>query len=193
MARRQVLVIAIVSAVGLVVTTACSHRPTRYRVLRFFLDGVPEPGAKPTIGYASSSEASRFEVERQRRTPNVEIFAHTPYRENRCGSCHNPETGELVRSLERGLCLNCHASLIREVKYAHGPAAVHACSFCHHHHTARYEFLLLRPPNDTCFRCHDKDDLTTGAHHEGIEHQTCINCHDPHGGDDRFFLKRVEQ
>ncbi len=193
MARRQVLVIVIVSAVVLVVTSACSHRPTRYRVMRFFLDGVPEPGVEPKIGYAPSSEAARFEVERQRQQPVVLTFAHTPFRENRCGACHNVETGVLVRSLESGLCLNCHASLITEVKYAHGPAAVHACTFCHHHHSARFEFNLLRAPNDTCFRCHSMDDLTTGPHHEGIETQTCVNCHNPHGGDDRFFLKRVEQ
>ena len=39
----------------------------------------------------------------------------------------------------------------------------------------------------------DVDDLTTGSHHAGIEQQTCIACHDPHGGDDPFFLKRVEK
>lgn len=193
MARRQVLVIVIAAAVGLVVTSACSHRPTRYRLMRFFLDGVPEPGVEPTIGYAPSSESSRFEVEKQRRASNIQLFAHTPYRENRCGGCHSAESGNLIRSLERGLCLNCHASLIADVKYAHGPAAVYACTFCHHYHTSQYKFLLLREPNETCLRCHRKDDLTTGPHHQGIETQTCVNCHDPHGGNDRFFLKQVDQ
>jgi len=188
-----VIVIVVVSAVGLVVTSACTYRPTRYRVMRFFFDGVPEPGVVRQIGYAPSSEAARFEVERQHAVADVTMYAHTPYRENRCGGCHSAETGELVRSLERGLCLNCHASLIADVKYAHGPAAVYGCTLCHHYHTARYKYNLLRPPNETCLRCHMKEDLTTGPYHEGIDQQTCTNCHNPHGGNDRFFLKQVEQ
>lgn len=183
---------AIVGAVGLALTCACSHRPTRYRMLRFFFDGVPTPGAEASVGYAPDSRASRF-VTGDKEAPTITLFGHTPYRMGRCGGCHNPQTGDLVRSLDQGLCMNCHGSLVRDMKYAHGPAAVQDCSVCHHHHAAPHKGLLLRAPNDTCFHCHNVDDLTTGPHHAGIDQQTCIACHDPHGGDDPFFLKRAEK
>ena len=173
--------------------SACAPS-VRHRVLTFFVDGVPEPGAEPTVGYPVDSHAMvgppGQEAEASPRARTVH-YAHPPYRENRCGSCHNPQDGQVQRSPEEGLCLTCHGELARKPTFLHGPVAVNACTFCHHHHTSTYPNLLLEDPAVICFGCHEEDDLTTGPHHEDRSTQPCLQCHDPHGGSDRFFLKTL--
>ncbi len=192
MSRRPVLMIAIVTAAGLVVASACAP-DTRDRMLRFFIDGVPEPGVQQQVGYTPVRIAAPMPSALSAAAPNAPLFSHTPYRQDRCDGCHSFETGGLVRSLDDGLCLNCHAPLITKVKYAHGPAAVGDCTFCHHYHASRIENQLLFNLKALCAQCHETDDLTTGPHHAAIATQTCTNCHDPHGSGDRYFLKRTEQ
>lgn len=187
--RRPVLIIAIGAAVGLAVASACAP-DTRYRMLRYFFDGVPEPGAKQPPGYAPPEPTTPTASAPIHHTPAVPIFTHTPFRQDRCEGCHNPKTRQLLRPLEEGLCLNCHAPLIRNPRFAHGPAAVAACTFCHHHHASPFKYQLRDEPNKVCTKCHDMNDLMIGSHHATIETQTCTNCHNPHGGDNRFFLKR---
>lgn len=171
--------------------SACA--PTvRHGVLTFFFDGVPEPGAEPTVGYPVESQPMVGPAGREAATgPRARTvhYAHPPYRENRCGTCHNVQDGQLQRSPEEGLCLTCHSELAREPTFLHGPVAVNACTFCHHHHTSIYPQLLLEDPATICFGCHEEDDLTTGPHHEERSTQPCLQCHDPHGGSDRFFLR----
>ena len=178
--------------------SACAPS-VRHSVLTFLFDGVPEPGAEPIVGYPVESHAmigpSGQEADTRPRA-RVVYYAHPPYAENRCGACHNPQDGQVQRSPEEGLCLTCHAELAREPKFLHGPVAVNACTFCHHHHTSTYPKLLLEDPATLCFGCHEEDDLTTGPHHDTGVHedrgtQPCLQCHDPHGGSDRFFLKTL--
>ncbi len=187
--RRPVLMIAIAAAVGLAVASACAP-DTRYRMLRFFFDGVPEPGAQKSVSDAPTLSPAPTAPEPTHNAPAVPVFTHTPFRQNRCDGCHDPKTHQLIRSLKDGLCLNCHAPLIRDVRFAHGPAAVAACTFCHHHHTSSFKYQLRDEPNNVCTKCHDMNDLMIGSHHATIGSQTCTNCHNPHGGDNRFFLKR---
>jgi predicted CXXCH cytochrome family protein len=180
-----------VAMVTIAFVTACAHDVTRYRMARFFFDGVPEPGEAEQVGYAPTPNASQITARPPRQVVVQETFAHTPYRMNRCGGCHSADSGGLLRALDRGLCLNCHASVVNEVTYAHGPTAVHDCSFCHHYHASAHEHVLHVGPNETCYRCHAAEDLTEGDHHTELEAQTCITCHDPHGGDNRLFLRQV--
>lgn len=173
------------------VVVACAE-PLRYRVLSTFFDGVPLPGARPVkeLGYEPPPDRYGYGSKPQVATGTgpARLFAHQPYRQDRCGACHNPTTGNLFRTPQEGLCRECHADITRGPKYLHGPVAVEDCLFCHHPHGSAYEGLLLMPPDETCFRCHAREDLTSGAHHATIGEQACIACHDPHGGEDRFFL-----
>ncbi len=184
---RAVLAGAMTILFTLVTVTACSE-PTRFRVLSFFLDGVPEPGSKETLDPGKEVEGTP-EVAVATPRPMTRYFAHTPYRENRCAGCHSAETGQLVRSIEDGLCLNCHRKLVSDLRFQHGPVAVNDCTTCHHHHTAPFPKLLLQKPVDTCLNCHDKDDLAEGDYHADVATKNCIDCHNPHGGDDKFFLR----
>ena len=64
----------------LLAAPACSES-TRYRVLSFFFDGVPRPGATPPPrGYAREIETARrpFLVNEERGEPVAIAYAHEP-------------------------------------------------------------------------------------------------------------------
>lgn len=191
--------VAIVSTACLAVCVAlpaCSET-TRHRVLSFFLDGVPPPGTPPPPKRRGAS-TPRLTVQAPQAPAEsivgrVRMFPHAPYRDNRCGGCHDLESGGLVQPLERGLCASCHPTTPGDAAYVHGPVAVNACVQCHHYHASPYPKLLVLDPVATCLQCHDRQDLSEEPHHpKEPEARSCVECHDPHGGDDRFFLKRSD-
>lgn len=96
----------------------------------------------------------------------------------------------MVRSIADGLCLMCHAPIVQAPRFLHGPVAVNECTFCHHYHFSSREGLLIEEEVNLCLGCHDRDDLTTGEHHDSLDSMTCTGCHDPHGGDNPFFTRR---
>jgi predicted CXXCH cytochrome family protein len=190
--NRPVGVNLLIGCAGLAGFLACAE-PLRYRVLSTFFDGVPLPAQRTQerLGYEPPPDRYGFGLAPtlvDGAGDRAELFAHAPYRENRCGACHNPTTGNLFRTPQQGLCRECHAEVTREPTYLHGPVAVDDCLFCHHPHGSAYDGLLLASPDATCARCHDREELTEGPHHATVGEQTCTACHDPHGGEDRFFL-----
>jgi predicted CXXCH cytochrome family protein len=98
-------------------------------------------------------------------------------------------------------CLDCHANIVRQF-----PASPHArlhfeneaatgetgCESCHgpgskHVATGRAEFII-NPRNNpsACFQCHldVQAEFNLPQHHQVVEGRlTCVQCHDPHGGD----------
>ena len=79
-----------------------------------------------------------------------------------------------------------------DARYVHGPVVVSDCFFCHHYHNSIYAGVLIAESTDLCLRCHNGADLTKGAHHEALDQSACTECHDPHVGDNRFFVKQDE-
>lgn len=182
--------IAAATTVALAICSACSET-SRYRVLSFFLDGVPPPGSKTAaVDALAGSPTPTGGIEHAQPAPPQKIFAHTPYRENRCQGCHDLDSGGLTRSLDDGLCLTCHAPVVAH-PFVHGPAAVNACTECHHYHAAPFPKLLLIDSTATCLKCHERDDLGSGEHHADLDAKECGECHDPHGGNNRYFVKGV--
>jgi predicted CXXCH cytochrome family protein len=191
--RRVAIILAIPMAV-LMLAPACSQA-TKYRFLSFFFDGVPSPEEEAARIAAAERELTapeETELPERRKQAATQHFAHAPYRENRCGACHNIQTGGLFRSDREGLCSSCHADLTADARYVHGPVAVRDCLFCHHYHTSVLPHLLLHEEPAICFKCHDPADLTEGSHHADVAETSCTLCHDPHGGDNTFFLRQVE-
>jgi len=190
---RTVMATLTLSFVVFALVLSCAE-PTKYRVLTFFFDGVPEPG-KARLAAETAAEGGGpvpgLGPAITRAEPPARYFTHPPYRDNRCGSCHDSESGQPIKAIRDGLCLACHAPIAAEPKFLHGPVAVNDCGVCHHHHESRYAKLLLTDPTATCLVCHDRSDLTKGEHHADLERRTCVDCHNPHGGNDRFFLKRT--
>jgi len=184
---------ALCLAIGIVGATlsACSET-TKYRVLSFFLDGVPTPGSlrEPSVtGDEAASGAISSGKVPSAVPPPQRHFTHQPYAEGRCGGCHDSASGQLLRPIQDGLCLTCHADVAKG-RHVHGPVAVNGCDLCHLHHTAPYPNLLQRDPTATCLNCHEREDLAEVAQHELMDRQSCTDCHDPHHGDARYFLKR---
>lgn len=188
--RRSTLFLIMTIAAAAIVS--CSPT-TKHRVLSFFLDGVPEPGATPSKGHPPLP--GRFGAPPV--VPNVGaapvvMFAHAPYRENKCGACHEGLTGELLKKPQEGLCRGCHPGVPGDARFAHGPVAVQDCLLCHHYHGSIHPKLLLIEPPALCLQCHDETDLGQGSHHENAAQSSCTQCHGGHGGDDRYFLKRTQ-
>ena len=175
--------------VALMLAASCSSKTTRYRVLSFFFDGVPDPNAPVLEKLADSPSPGKADkVQKPRR----EIFAHKPWRENKCRDCHNPDNGMLYETLEKGLCQSCHPEVPGDTAYVHGPVAINDCLSCHDPHKSQYPGLLRDDAKLICFRCHNEADLTKGPGHKSIGEVACIECHDPHGGNDPLFLRQRE-
>jgi predicted CXXCH cytochrome family protein len=176
------------TAVALVALAACAGT-SRQEVLSFFFDGVPPPGGFPAAAQTGPLESPGAISPTGLVAAPQRFFPHTPYRQNKCEGCHDATGGQLVRPIQEGLCLTCHARLVEEQKFVHAPAAVGDCALCHHYHGSPYPNLLLVDPIKTCLNCHDRSDLSEGEHHAQPD-RACNECHDPHGGDNRFFVKR---
>ncbi|MCP4593501.1 MAG: hypothetical protein GY842_22415 [bacterium] len=191
MVSRRAIIILSLLIVGAGVVAACSEE-TRYRTLRFFFDGVPDPGAPPPPrGYpARVPPTGTPEVaETPKRKPSGKtIWSHAPFRDNKCGDCHRARSGS-VPTAQEGLCARCHRDIPGDPPYVHGPVAVNDCSACHHHHSSVYPKLLLDERSALCARCHRREDLTAGRYHAADGEQACVDCHDPHAGDNPFLLK----
>jgi len=188
--RAARVTIVCVALTGLAFSWSCSAQG-RYRVLSFFFDGVPEPGsdeARAVQGGARAAPESGPAAAGPVRP--ARLFVHTPYRDNRCASCHDLNTGGMVCSLSDGLCVTCHRELVETPRYLHGPVAVMDCTACHHYHYAPRENLLLEEVNPLCQGCHVREDLSGGPHHAVVDDGPCTECHDPHGGDDPYFTRR---
>lgn len=195
MANRHALFIPALLLAPCLLLPACSDA-SRYRALKFLFDGVPEPGqpARPP-GYQITTPPpgeTPASADRQARARQV-LYSHPPYRENRCRACHDMYRGELVRSIQEGLCVTCHEELAGEALFLHGPVAANDCTVCHHYHGSTHPQMLLAGPSELCDQCHDRADLGETPHAALPPEQSCVECHDPHGGADRFFLKRNER
>jgi predicted CXXCH cytochrome family protein len=114
--------------------------------------------------------------------------AHKPWLEEHCEECH-------TRTLKLGnrdsdLCLKCHANKTAEHENMHGPVAVGACLWCHDPHNSAYASLLKAPAREVCSQCHATATLNAErvpAHAQAD--RSCLECHDGHGGKERFFLR----
>lgn len=189
-ARRVGLLLLILA----LVVPACSDA-TKRRLLDFFFDGVPDPGAIKQVGYAPLVGSGRrvFQAPENQPAPEVAAYTHSPYRTGDCGGCHDPTSGGVVRTTQEGLCRSCHPGIPGGARYVHGPVAVQDCLFCHHPHGSMQPKVLLAEATELCLRCHDRADLGDEPHHRALEQSSCIDCHDAHSGDNRFFLKRRDR
>ena len=178
-------------------TAACAGT-SRYEVLSFFFDGVPDPSRPDSRRTAQApagplSLAERDELLRA-RIKQVSVFAHKPFAEHRCESCHKQESGrrqstEAIRwSLGTNellappdvLCGKCHKP--SQERYQHGPAAARMCTWCHVPHTSQFPHLLkTRTAQELCQQCHRGETLATADKHaEFLGKRDCTECHDPH-------------
>ena len=73
---------------------------TRYQVLSFFFDGVPEPVSRSSDGAAALSTKT---ADGQKEGSSI----HGPFGAKMCTGCHDPNTNALLLPKDK-LCSKCH-------------------------------------------------------------------------------------
>jgi predicted CXXCH cytochrome family protein len=90
----------------------------------------------------------------------------------------------------------CHPS-IAEAEYVHGPIASGMCPICHDDGSvplnlpASHIEVRKDSGRDKCLLCHEEIRalMGLGSVHTPVADGDCVDCHDPHQGDNPFFLK----
>jgi len=167
-------------------------RYARYRTLNFIFDGVPHPDAPLmnkgfSAGYGTSDNHKKKIAPVIYRHPSADAL-------NECTFCHGLGTPNNMIIPPRDMCLKCHAHVKANLPYVHGPAALD-CIICHDVHKSETKTLVRKAEKPLCFTCHytkNKADVKKTEAHKVEENELiCLDCHDPHGGRDRYFLKNV--
>ncbi|WP_225897365.1 cytochrome c3 family protein [Desulfuromonas sp. AOP6] len=164
---------------------------TRHRVLSTVFDGVPAPPNPDDIcaDYGDTKKSTALQGEGE--GPAVTGSNHKPYTEKRCSDCHaqsKTENGGLIHPRQE-LCLVCHDTIISGT-FVHGPVAVGDCLACHLPHSSSNLFLLRQQPEKICQSCHREERLAATMHQKVSDRSmACGDCHDPHSGQARYFLR----
>lgn len=172
---------------------------TEYRVLSFFLDGVPPPpGVKPPKRkpkpdpWGERAERARAASRPSATRPalaKVEFY-HAPYRQRQCMECHSRDISFTVPVDTTTVCRKCHQQhYLREADdWVHGPVAMGKCSMCHVSHKSEHRGLLTKASPDLCFQCHHASRTLAAPYHAQAEQEGCASCHDPHSTGNRLLL-----
>lgn len=178
--RRRVDCAAAWGAMLLLVPAAlwagCSAQ-TRYKVMSFFFDGVPDPNApvNPEVALASGDIAAMGSV-------------HPPFAQDQCSACHGDPSSTRLDRDSGGICLSCHSGIDAQYPFMHGPVVAQSCLWCHNPHFSKTTFLLRLAPPNLCMQCHSEGQLTLRRPSGALlrpEHmdltRNCLECHHGHG------------
>ncbi|WP_321393002.1 cytochrome c3 family protein [uncultured Desulfuromusa sp.] len=189
------LLFAVLSCLLLV---GCGDPVTRHKVLSTIFDGVPSlpPAGEMCAGYDQkqvATEAAGLEITNEEVKPPAQnrSSSHKPYKEKKCHDCHsnNKNVNAGLIAPKRELCGVCHQDFIKS-RNIHGPVAVGDCLACHLPHNSQYPSLLKEDPEKICATCHEESRLAAAMHDRFVVKTIgCDECHDPHAGDARYFLK----
>ena len=131
-------------------------------------------------------------------------FFHKDEKESKCASCHNmtsniPTNNEALEDVTKTTCYGCHSGMI-STRNTHAPAANWLCTSCHNGNFGEYnmqdkgasKYLAPDPVAKTCGECHDTVDEwgRNRFGHGPVNDGRCERCHNPHGSDNEFFLRK---
>ncbi|MEI6827847.1 MAG: cytochrome c3 family protein [Desulfuromonadales bacterium] len=177
-------------SVSALLTSACDPL-TVHKVSSTIFDGVPTLPSAEQFCRDYHIQATKDELAAQQKQLQgvKQGSSHPPFAEKRCNDCHDKSTESGFVVAANVLCAHCHKGYPAG-NFLHGPAAVGACRKCHAPHTSDNPTLLVNPAAEVCDTCHaearSSSKLHTASRAKGI---VCTDCHDPHGGSNRFFLK----
>ncbi len=84
-------------------------------------------------------------------------------------------------------CLECHFKGGSN-PLNHTPAADNMCDVCHEKNDKHYS---VNYSSDVCANCHDVQLDVAVKHKPLTEGKQCVNCHNPHGSENKFFLRQA--
>ncbi|NDY41412.1 cytochrome C [Dissulfurirhabdus thermomarina] len=185
----------LLGVLGIGMLAAACDPVTRHEVLSTVFDGVPElpPAEEMCEAYARRKVAEALAPPKseagEAAKPAERRSSHRPYAEKRCTDCHDFSTRVGLLHPRTELCFTCHKGFVRG-PFVHGPVAVGDCLACHLPHTSPNPALLREDRTAICQRCHREERLAAALHRKVVEHgMNCVDCHDPHYGDARYFLR----
>ncbi|OGQ37284.1 MAG: hypothetical protein A3F16_08280 [Deltaproteobacteria bacterium RIFCSPHIGHO2_12_FULL_43_9] len=175
----------------------------------------PNPDQSNSAGY-SYPHADDWEVEHMAflTSPTASINADT----NRCSvchsvmkkkskamtttcavKCHSPSDGTDPKPLPKPIsneCSSCHAKYFdpEQMGNLHYPSGVGLCRICHtpqpsHLDGTDKKGVTTETNAESCYRCHDRQDTMPKVHPAlSLYDDSCILCHNPHGGNKRYFI-----
>ncbi len=185
--------VALLTLLAVTVWGGCSVEK-HYEVLSFFFDGVPPPATPEEQALAEGT------VSGPGRTPGVSgiVSAHQAYLDRRCALCHGDQanfgfTTSGFSDIGGDACLECHPSVLEDLRVLHGPVAVNACVACHDPHVSAYPKLLTAASPHLCLQCHQAElqGVPPNEYHQDTT-RDCLDCHEAHGGDLPFLLKPAD-
>ena len=117
-------------------------------------------------------------------------YKHAPAEMGECTFCHNSHSAEnkfLLTRTGKNLCFDCHDDFLAGAKFKH--LAVEDCSACHFSHQSNERLLLVKNSQQLCFGCHVEKDMVELKGHAAMGNASCLKCHNPHSGTDKYLLK----
>jgi len=177
----------------LLMTLSCSVTEKRYKVLKIFFDGVPDPNAKVEQAETKVAPQAQTAAPAQRQPIKVIKSSHPDFAARECSKCHNKSASNFLKVKKEKICFTCHDSSDFKGEFVHGPVAVGACLTCHFPHESENESLLRQKDARLCLQCHLGEDVARNPLHQfkdaDPEKEVCTRCHFPHVSGARFFLK----
>ena len=165
--------------------------PASRDIASLLFDGVPALPVpeKFCASWLSEKELQEKLAREKEKGPAPSGSSHPPYAEKNCNSCHDTgKEGGLAAPREK-LCFLCHKNIIKG-EQVHAPAVAGNCLACHLPHDSVFPSLLKTEKAKLCDSCHVEKRLTTGLHASVAKAGlVCTDCHDPHAGDAKYFLK----
>ena len=177
-----------------VLTLAGCTSATNHQWLTFFFEGVDRPASvAPVAPVAAPGGPTTNTLSVALAAAQPRQFVHEPFFNRKCAECHVTTFSQQLRASGNELCAGCHKPTLQKIstaKFVHRPIEKGQCLRCHEPHQSPERFLLVRPGDALCLKCHDKEDMAEVKGHANTQTTACLACHDPHAGEKKWLPRK---